>query len=144
LNTFKLLPTMHRNHPSDCSSNLHFQNQPLGTACFQNFIDQNQTRQRLTAPVGEITHMPLNTRTTCAYASRLAPLHGSDNPSTRARTSLRFHANQYAHPDAPKPIHPDKEQICSSTIKLGTNIQPFTTSTFAGTKPRRIETRIFL
>src|SRR5271157_5954730 len=60
--------------------------------------------------------MPLNTRTTCTYVSRLAPLHGSDNPSTRARTSLRFHANQYAHPDAPKPIHPDKEHFCSRQL----------------------------
>ena len=116
--------------------NLQSRTSPLGTATPKTFIDQNQTRQRLTVPVSEITHMLLNTRTTCAYASRLAPLHGSDNPSTRARTSSRFHVNQCAHPDAPKPIHPDKEQICSSTIKLGANIQSASTSTFAGTKPR--------
>lgn len=87
--------------------------------------------------------MLLNTRTTRAYVSRLAPLHGSDNPSTRARTDLRFHENQYAHPDAPKPIHPDKEQTCSSTIKLGANIQSTLTPTFAGTKPKMNRNSIF-
>src|SRR5208283_1701523 len=135
---------MHRNHPSDFSSTLHFQNPPLGTACFQNFIDQNQTRQRLTAPVGEITHMPLNTRTSCAYVSRLAPLHGSDNPSTRARTSLRFHANQYAHPDAPKPIHPDKEHFCSRQLSWEQTSNSPPSQTFTGIERQRIETRLSL
>jgi hypothetical protein len=31
--------------------------------------------------------------------------------------------NQYAHPDAPKPIHPDKEHFCPSTLKLGAYIR---------------------
>jgi hypothetical protein len=51
------------------------------------------------------------------------PLPRSDNPSqnTRTRSSHRSRntQNRYAHPDAPKPIHPDKEQFCSSTLKLG-------------------------
>src|SRR6202044_4060368 len=36
----------------------------------------------------------------------------------------RPNPNQYAHPDAPKPIHPDKEHFCPSTLKLGAYIQP--------------------
>jgi hypothetical protein len=31
--------------------------------------------------------------------------------------------NRYAHPDAPKPIHPDKEHFCPSTLKLGAYIR---------------------
>jgi hypothetical protein len=62
--------------------------------------------------------------------SQLAPLPRSDNPSQRTRTSLPLpthveNINQCTHPDAPKPIHPDKEQIRSSTLKLGANIQFF-------------------
>jgi hypothetical protein len=60
--------------------------------------------------------------------SQLTPLPRSDNPSQRTRTSFPLpthveNINQRTHPDAPKPIHPDKEQICSSTLKLGTNIR---------------------
>jgi hypothetical protein len=62
--------------------------------------------------------------------SQLAPLPRSDNPSQRTRTSFPppthvENINRNTHPDAPKPIHPDKEQFCSSTLKLGTNIQSF-------------------
>jgi hypothetical protein len=62
--------------------------------------------------------------------SQLAPLPRSDNPSQRTRTSLPpptrvENIDRHTHPDAPKPIHPDKEQFCSSTLKLGTNIQFF-------------------
>ncbi len=60
--------------------------------------------------------------------SQLAPLPRSDNPSQRTRTNFPpptrvENINRYTHPDAPKPIHPDKEQIRSSTLKLGTNIR---------------------
>jgi hypothetical protein len=71
------------------------------------------------------------------FASWLTPLHRSDKPRKEARIGL----NQYAHPDAPKPIHPDKEHFCSSTIKLGTNIQPPTPQTFSGIAAMTIETR---
>jgi hypothetical protein len=52
--------------------------------------------------------------------------------------------NQHAHPDAPKPIHPDKEHFCSSTIQLGANIQlSFQMQTFAGTTPKEESKRDF-
>jgi hypothetical protein len=59
------------------------------------------------------------------YVSQLAPLHGSDNPTQEARIDPQGRSlkNQYAHPDAPKPIHTDKEQIRPSTLQLGTNFQ---------------------
>jgi len=63
----------------------------------------------------------LNTQIFGDYASRLTPLHRSDNPSPNLWTS--FLQNQFAHPNAPKPIHPDKEHLCSPTIKLGANLQ---------------------
>src|SRR3984957_7160023 len=52
------------------------------------------------------------------------------HPIAKTRTisdsnhSSRPNPNQYAHPDAPKPIHPDKEHFCSSTLKLGAYIRP--------------------
>jgi hypothetical protein len=60
--------------------------------------------------------------------SQLTPLPRSDNPSQRTRTNFLLptrveNINRYTHPDAPKPIHPDKEQFCSSTLKLGANIR---------------------
>ncbi len=71
--------------------------------------------------------IPLNTRTFDNYTSRLTPLHRSDNPLSKTRTNLlprsRGIKNQYAYPDAPKPIHPDKEHFCPRTIQLGANIQ---------------------
>jgi hypothetical protein len=72
---------------------------------------------------GQRAIIHLNTQNFGDYASRLAPIHRSDNPSPNLWTS--FLQNQYAHPNAPKPIHPDKEHFCSSTIKLGANIQIF-------------------
>jgi hypothetical protein len=68
--------------------------------------------------------IPLNTRTFDNYSSRLASLPGSDNPLPKTQTNSRecshIHKNQYACPDAPKPIHPDKELFCSSpTTRLG-------------------------
>ena len=55
--------------------------------------------------------------------SQLAPLPRSDNPMQRSGPNFmnaqRIHKIQYAYPDAPKPIHPDKEQIRSQTIQLG-------------------------
>jgi hypothetical protein len=71
--------------------------------------------------------------------SQLTPLPRSDNPSQRTRTSfpLPTHVesiNRHTHPDAPKPIHPDKEQFCSSTLKLGANIQ------FLSTRPSQERT----
>jgi hypothetical protein len=42
--------------------------------------------------------------------------------------------NRCTHPDAPKPIHPDKEQFCSSTLKLGEQTSDdLFRLTFAGT-----------
>jgi hypothetical protein len=69
---------------------------------------------------------------------RTGPLPRSDNPSQKnpdqSFASLAQHSNQYAYPDAPKPIHPDKEQFCSSTIKLGEQTSDFHLRlTFAGT-----------
>jgi hypothetical protein len=73
--------------------------------------------------------------------SQLTPLPRSDNPSQRTRTSFLLpthveNINQCTHPDAPKPIHPDKEQICSSTLKLGANIQFFSTRPFQERKQK--------
>jgi hypothetical protein len=73
--------------------------------------------------------------------SQLTPLPRSDNPSQRTRTSFPLptyveNINQRTHPDAPKPIHPDKEQICSSTLKLGTNIQSFSIRPFQERKQK--------
>jgi hypothetical protein len=73
--------------------------------------------------------------------SQLTPLPRSDNPSQRTRTSFPLptyveNINQCTHPDAPKPIHPDKEQICSSTLKLGTNIQFFSIRPFQERKQK--------
>jgi hypothetical protein len=56
----------------------------------------------------------------------------------------RIHKIQYAYPDAPKPIHPDKEQIRSQTIQLGTNIQIPTAPTFPGTALLTFETQFSL
>jgi hypothetical protein len=45
--------------------------------------------------------------------------------------------NQHAHPDAPKPIHPDKEHFCSPqqfSWEQTSNSLP--TTTFAGTPPK--------
>src|SRR6201996_5525332 len=75
--------------------------------------------------------MLLNTRDSCDLWQQ-AHTHRpwSDNPITKTRTNSRTdhrggqRSNRYAYPDAPKPIHPDKEQICSSTLKLGANIRP--------------------
>jgi hypothetical protein len=53
LNTHQALPTINRNHPSDCCAHLHFQTPPLGTARFANFNDRHRTRQRLTAQADE-------------------------------------------------------------------------------------------
>jgi hypothetical protein len=73
-----------------------------------------------------ITH--LNTQTLNDYASGFYTIHRSDNPSPKTRASFaecRHPTHQHARPNAPKPIHPDKEQFCSSTTKLGANIRPF-------------------
>jgi hypothetical protein len=52
----------------------------------------------------------------------------------RAKLLLRSRITkiQHAYPDAPKPIHPDKEHCCPSTIKLGANLQSSRPPTFAG------------
>ena len=73
--------------------------------------------------------------------SQLTPLPRSDNPSQRTRTSFPLpthvkNINQCTHPDAPKPIHPDKEQIRSSTLKLGANIQSFSFRPFQEQKQK--------
>jgi hypothetical protein len=70
-----------------------------------------------------------------------------------AKTRTNFHANRsrgcrpnrYAHPDAPKPIHPDKEHFCPSTLKLGDRHPLFcvTGLTFSGTGPNRKPKRDF-
>jgi hypothetical protein len=79
--------------------------------------------------------------------SQLAPLPRSDNPSQRTRTSFPLpthveNINRHTHPDAPKPIHPDKEQFCSSTLKLGTNIRPLLCpDLFRNRNKKKIETR---
>ena len=76
-----------------------------------------------------LRHMPLNTQ--ALQASLLhgdIPLHRSDNPRSKARIG----SLQYAHPDAPKPIHPDKEQNLLPTIRLGTNIRQPSPQTFTG------------
>ena len=44
-------------------------------------------------------------------------------PIFRPSHSHGQNINRCTHPDAPKPIHPDKEQFCSSTLKLGANIR---------------------
>ncbi len=41
-------------------------------------------------------------------------------------------SNRYAYPDAPKPIHPDKEQFCSSDIETGNTSRMTSATTFAG------------
>ena len=76
-----------------------------------------------------LRHMLLNTqalRTSLLHGDK--PLHRSDNPRSKARIG----SLQYAHPDAPKPIHPDKEQNLLPTIRLGTNIRQPSPQTFAG------------
>jgi hypothetical protein len=62
-----------------------------------------------------ITH--LNTQILNDYASGFYPIHRSDNPSPRTRAGfhqmLAHPVHQHTRPNAPKPIHPDKEQFCS-------------------------------
>jgi hypothetical protein len=84
-------------------------------------------QQRITMPAE--THAPrssqprtcaiihLNTQKSGDYASRLTPLHRSDNPSPNLWTSL--FQNQFAHPNAPKPIHPDKEHFSAPDNQAG-------------------------
>ncbi len=79
--------------------------------------------------------IPLNTRISDNYSSQLSPLPRSDNPLPKTRTNLlprkRETKNRYAHPDAPKPIHTDKEHFCSQTTRLGANIQRTQNAPFA-------------
>jgi len=127
------LPTMHRNHSSEIFSP---PTQPSTTSARYEHHKGRQRyfQQRISMPAekratighhnrGQRAIIHLNTQNFGDYASRLAPLHRSDNPSPNLWTS--FLQNQYAHPNAPKPIHPDKEHFCSSTIKLGANIRIF-------------------
>jgi len=61
------------------------------------------------------TIIHLNTRNFRNYSSRFYTLPRSDNPLQKTRASSQrcshIHKNQHTRPDAPKPIHPDKEQF---------------------------------
>ena len=64
----------------------------------------------------------------CNFRTRiLPPILGQTTHCSKPGpiiTDPKIHKNQHARPDAPKPIHPDKEQIRSpSTIRLGANIR---------------------
>jgi hypothetical protein len=87
----------------------------------------------------------LNTRIFNDYAS------GFTHPQVRQPIAknpgqlcqmLTHPTHQHARPNTPKPIHPDKEQFCSSTTKLGANIRILAQPTFAGTANQKSETRI--
>jgi hypothetical protein len=72
--------------------------------------------------------MLLNTRTSCNYGNGFTRPPWLDTQSQEPGPILdklltQPTKNQYAHPDAPKPIHPDKEHFCSSTLKLGAYIR---------------------
>ena len=129
-NEIRSLPTMHRNHPSVFWSAILPEKPPLGTAIFQKLNATNHPNKlypiQVSYPCNVHGHhnrnhciiIPLNTRISSNYTSRLAPLHRSDNPLPKTRTNSRkcshTRKNQYAYPDAPKPIHPDKEHFCST------------------------------
>jgi hypothetical protein len=63
---------------------------------------------------------------------------------TRASSHGNIHKNQRAHPDAPKPIHPDKEQIRSRQSSWEQTSKFLQPPTFAGMAEQKIETRISL
>jgi hypothetical protein len=51
---------------------------------------------------------------------------------------MQKHKNQRAHPDAPKPIHPDKRTICSRQQFSRDSKHPiFLLRTFAGTGAKK-------
>jgi hypothetical protein len=54
---------------------------------------------------------------------------------------LHIRKNQHARPNAPKPIHPDKEHFAPNKTRLGANIQFSAPLTFTGTTEQKIETR---
>jgi hypothetical protein len=45
---------------------------------------------------------------------------------------LHIRKYQHARPNAPKPIHPDKEHFAPNKTRLGANIQSIKSLTFAG------------
>ena len=87
------LPAMHRNHPS------------------------GQTRQIAYAgAIYTIAH--LNTRTLCIFGSRFTTARQVRHPMQKSGPgsySAKHPKSRHAYADAPKPIHPDKEQFLPAT-----------------------------
>jgi hypothetical protein len=92
---------------------------PLGTGNATNSHDKNPRKRR----AGRSFIIHLNTRTPRQFRT------GQQNqpwvrqpiaatPGRPSRTHRCIRKNQHARPDAPKPIHPDKEHFCSKTSKV--------------------------
>ena len=112
------LPTMHRNHPSE-PHNHHQTNpsqHPLGTSPTTNHLDENPNKRPDKAD---------HPRNATVHHKPPLPSHASEHSNPTAITASAHHAkpgqtthcrqtrassqqNQHTHPDAPKPIHPDK------------------------------------
>jgi hypothetical protein len=52
----------------------------------------------------------------CSFRHSLGQTTHCQKTRTKFQRRSRIFFTQYAHPDAPKPIHPDKEQICSRQL----------------------------
>jgi hypothetical protein len=84
--------THHKQEPSIRHPHaLHQKTQPLGTAALPASSSKRITQRRLTASADEITHMPLNARTSSCFALESLPPRVRQ-PNTRS-------------PDQPKPVH---------------------------------------
>ncbi len=123
------MPTMHRNHSSEFlySSKSFSSSQPARNEPKKTKTPPKNPNNASSVPAeipcsihGHhnrnhciITH--LNTRIFNDYASSFYTIHRSDNPSPKTRASnaecFHIHRHQHARPNAPKPIHPDKEQF---------------------------------
>ena len=122
--------------PSLLLSNLPARNEKLQKYNVGNFQRYYCTGKLFHAAVTIITiartthHAHLNTQITSRSLVR-SLRHSLGQTTHREKSGPIFcshhshgrSSNRCTYPDAPKPIHPDKEQFCSSTLKLGTNIR---------------------
>ena len=121
---------MHRNHSSEAHSHcLCFAfSKTLGTP-FKKPNANKTSKINITVPANYSMRYPRSSQPqslhhhtsehsnfsaiiVCSFRHSLGQTTHCQKTRTKFQRRSRIFFTQYAHPDAPKPIHPDKEQIC--------------------------------